>query len=879
MVNQEYDRRLAEGFKASTFVTPQTKKTGDYWGPCTCPVCGKKNKAYTFAESPRKLMCNSASCEAYKDNGGVSMAEILDITFDIEKEYPSSPKEPNRTSDAYLQSRGLKKTLKNSGTMHWKDIRGSGQGGVMFDAGKNIAGKQVFTGRLYKTPTSGGKSHHSASVTGCIVKHPGIKHDYAKPVHLVEGPIDSYSLEEMGAQAISVISTSQDPVKLQHHLKEYKKIILCFDWDDSGIRCTKKFLKVFPDAEVMFMEKGKDWNDLLCSGPIAQATAKLKGNRQQYLDNGRLALASNPHEYGRLYWELFKKSGLYIFAGSTWFSEIMTRGKDEPTPKMERCGLFTIEVLCFIDVGGAMNNKEYHYKLKIHPVGSRPIECIATYRDLSTARDFNAFLLRTCKCTFEGKTNAMTAILVEIAGAKAPVARKTEYLGLDHVSGWWVSNEWAVDQNGGHHQKDDNGLFKVNQSEMLMPAEQAMSKNIIAPSLNPTYSIQQIYKLITDAFPVVGPIGFAWFVGSIFVNEVKKSLGFSPFLSIFGSAGTGKTCFVEELQLLQGWDSEGRDLSNSSSDKGQSRELYGASGMFRAFLEVTEENEKKLFSFINILAAYNRGGGSIKAQKTNDNSVNESNLYCALLFCQNVEVWHNKQQKTRNVSLHFTEENLNEATKAAYEKLIAIPKEDKATVTVSILKKRKEFMGSFDEEYKTTLADLEFVPPGRVRNNYALILSWHRLFCKIFSIENEIFQSVEEMAIEKEYSSKELNTNAASTFFEQLQLVRSEQIKTYWVEINDPSKRNHGTIYFSMFRLYALLSPPDFSPPTVEKIQKALKLHPSYLGHGQNYDFPVSSDTFGVKNVARIKAWRLDARKFRETENTEIGNSVKTIEC
>lgn len=64
-MNKEYNRRSAVGFEASTFFTSQTRKIGDYWGPCNCPLWGKKNKAYTFAKSLSKLMCNSSSCEVF----------------------------------------------------------------------------------------------------------------------------------------------------------------------------------------------------------------------------------------------------------------------------------------------------------------------------------------------------------------------------------------------------------------------------------------------------------------------------------------------------------------------------------------------------------------------------------------------------------------------------------------------------------------------------------------------------------------------------------------------------------------------------------------------------------------------------------------------
>jgi len=867
-MNQEYDRRLSLAVEAK-LAKPNSKRTGDYWGPFDCDLCGKKNKGYTFADSPRKFMCNSASCEAYKDNGGVSMADLLGFTFDLEREYKN---DPDKIWKSYLQSRGLNKVLKGlTIAKHWKDIRGTGRGGIMFDAGKNVVGEQVHVGRIYR-PIDANKSHTSKKVTGCILKHPSGKHDYDEPIHLAEGPFDMLSLEELGLNSIAVISTTQNPKAIAHHLKPYKKIVLCFDFDETGINCTRRYLQHYPDAEVMLMDRDiGDWNDFLRSGPFEQVKARIKANRQRYINNGRLALAKSAYEYGNLYHELFNRTGLFTFNGATWFSEIRTQGQNDPTAKTERIGLFTFEVLCFIDIAGGAENQEYLYKLKIQPIRAKPIECVASYRDLSTARDFNAFLLRTCKCTFEGKANAMSAILVRITSTKAPIARQAKYLGLDHDSGWWVSRDWCVDNKGGFHQPDKNGLFKVDHNHMLMAAENAKSKTIVSPSSASKHSVKQIYELIEQAYPVVGPIAFAWYIGSLFVNELKDRLGFYPYLSISGPADCGKSSFVEILQLLQGWDSEGRDLSNSSSDKGLSRELYGASGMFRAFLEVTEDTEKILARFINILAAYNRGGGAIKAAFSNNNAVNESNLYCALLFCQNVEVWANKQQKTRVISLRFNEENLTMQTKASYEKLLAVPKEDKASVAVEILKRRQIFESSFQKEYEIALDDFNLVTPGRVKNNHCLLLAISRIFCKEFRIECNIHRDFEEIAIEKEYSSKELSCNAASTFFEMLQLSQEPQLSKYWVEINDQTNYDHGCIFFSLFELYRLLQNQGFPVPKESEVQKALKLHPSYISNGQNYNFPSLEDqsTF-EKRTVRKKAWKLDAKKLQETENISL---------
>lgn len=504
------------------------------------------------------------------------------------------------------------------------------------------------------------------------------------------------------------------------------------------------------------------------------------------------------------------------------------------------------------------------------PHKGRPIDCVASGRNLSSAKDIGSFLLSHACVNYEGKGNATTALGTMLTTSKAPEVRQVNQTGYDPTTKFYVFDSYAIDVKGKIQFKDKTGLFKISGNERITPAAQASEKAIV-PAKAPKVSVKQIYELFYAAWGDNGATAFSWTISSWFINQVKDRVGFFPYLDCSGSPAAGKSALVTKLQNLQGVDGEGLNISETSTKKGIARKIHGLSGMFCALLEFTEDNIKAM-GFINILSAYNRGGGDmIQAKFSNDLETKQTPLLAALLFCQNRAPWKNQQEKQRSVSLHFDTKYLTTHTKQAYHNLNDIPKEEVASVMVEVLQQRERIEAEWYQEYLIACGDLEAVVEERIRNNHGLILGFHRLFCRIFGIEADIFTHLEKTAFLKEKTSAELEINEASLFFEQVYSSTSEQKSKYWHEVNEPNMTNKvdgNSLYFSLPEMLRVLQNEGLQPPRAKDLQEDLRRHPAYISHRTNHRFPSPpiENKQGPNSIQR-KAWKFDLIKFREIEN------------
>jgi hypothetical protein len=865
MGNDLYQEKLLQAFMGSHLINSRTKVSGDYIGPSDCPFCGKKGKGYAHYPFPGRLFCNLSSCIAHKDNGGQSTAEYLDVTFDIEKEYKPTPKNPNKPVLPYLQSRGLGPIASRLNASYLPSIRNSGHGGIKIQIGSDKEGKAVYFCRVINPPNGFGKSHFIGKVTGCVWTLPGHTYDKDQPTYTTEGILDAASIFVMGSQAISIVSTNQDLAQLD--LGKYPNLTAAFDNDPQGIKTLKKFLKCYPAAKAIMLDPGKDYNDLLRSAQSPeQAKAIFCSSIPRYKTNAQLALATSPKDYAEIYLEFHKRApGVFTLAGSTYYAKINPRSEDGGIT-IERVGQFVIKVLSFVNIGNVAQ-QEYIYHLEISRLGQPAVKCTASGEALSTARGLKSFLLTYCKVSYEASPTAHTALCTSIVNSNAPEVRQCTFTGYDPDTKWYFFADHAIDLQGKIHAKDD-GVFK-NGKINIIPASQASEKTI-SPALGSSMAPQQIYKLINESFGATGLFALSWIIGSWFINQIKDKIGFYPILSFFGPPACGKTALTELLQCLQMVAEEGIDLSTTSTAKGIARKTHGLSGMFAALLEFSEDN-KKAMAFTNILSAYNRGGGMVQAKFSNNLDTKETPLLCALLFSQNAEPFKNQQQKQRAISLKFEEGSITTATKIAYNALNAIPAEDKAAFMIQVLKNRKAIEESWYEEYKIALADLEQIQTDRIRNNHALVLGLNRVFCRLFAIESDIFTFTEGIALRKEKTSAELEINDASVFFDLIFTSKSEQLSKFWHEVDDSKaigRSEANTLYFNVPECLRVLLTEQLPVPRQNDLMKSLIQHPAYLKHSCQHRFPLAP----LKNqqgplTEQRKAVKFDLRKFREIEN------------
>ncbi|MGE4401823.1 MAG: toprim domain-containing protein [Desulfobulbus sp.] len=857
-----FDEKVREALKASQYWTNKTRLSNNTIQGLSCPACGDKN-AWAYASSPMAINCNRMSqCGARTK----TLELFPEIRQDIERDFPATKEDPHRPAREYLKSRGLSRVLPGLNFRYLRDARKTGSGAVMFLVTTGPDGKDILNGRLFNPPPGDGKTHNIGSTAGRYWQHPAMTYDPNQKTFITEGILDALSLLEMGKQAIAVLASGQDPARVD--LSFFQNLALAFDNDEAGHRACKKWKATHPAAEVILCDQGQDWNDILNTGPIAKVKEQFEQDLPRYRHNGALALAANANDFATIYHQFYTyPPGLFTFNRSTYFSTLKTPRNEAESPfvAVSICIRGTIKVLSYIMDRSTPAKPEYLYNLEVHPAKGRPVEVIATGKDISSARALNEFLLSTAKINWEGDAKAATALQTKITSDKAaPEVVQLAVTGYQPESGHYIFNRWAVDISGNLAAPNKRSVFKIGHNQYFKPPQHGESKSIQAIAITKKRA-KEIYRLIHEAWGLNGVVALSWTVAGWFVNQVKAETNFFPFLSLFGDPASGKSALVTLLNNIQGREGEGLPVTQLNTKKGAIRTIGQVSGLFTALLEDNDRNEKG-FDYSIILTAYNRGPLQVQASFSNDLATKENPFLGTLLFSQNLEPFNSKAEKQRTISLEFKAEGISDSTRAAYEKLTAIDKREIAGIMQQVLIKRAHFK-DWHKEYTAAQTTLRPMAERRILDNHALILAFYRLFCTCFDIDIEppVIAFMAKIGRKKCVTSAIRRTTVADHFFELLDSIDTERYPT--------------ACHYNLERKLVLVNLPEVERvlrnrglnfQISELLTRALQEHPSYLRNSLKYRFPGTPELDLSGRPIQKKSWVFDLEWFIKNSNLEL---------
>ena len=711
-------QKIKQRLRESEYWTPKTRDNGNYIQGIKCPECGQD--AWAYAEKPFSIICNRL-----KNCGARTKALQLfpELIQNIEKNFKPTKDDPNRPATEYCRSRGLNGSLTGVNYRYFMDVRGCGSGAVMFQVTKD-----VLNGRIFNPPKGEDKSHNRGSTSGIFWQHSKLDYSKVDTVFLTESIIDALSLIEMGKFAISVLSAGSDPAKFD---LPFKHLTIAFDNDTAGIKAVKKWREVHPDADVMLPPPGQDWNDVLMNHLADPPKAFSEQAVEEMKFNGRLALATKAQEYAEIYSETKDKSlGIFEFDGCLYFSTIKKKN-DEDEVTCAFVGDFTTSVNHFALNDSIPDRPEHSINVNVMPKRGRKKTFTASATELATPGKQRELFMNRALVSWEGDYRASCAFGRKILHSKAPVVRQILTIGHDAKSGCYVFPHFCF-KPCGNSLLPENGMYKISHREYLRPA----NINTIKPQrgIEPV----KVYNLIAQAWPNIGPAALSWLAGSWFIHEIKGRIGFYPFLSMHGDTQCGKTVLMTKLNALQGFDEEGMPMSKANTTKGEIRKLARLSSMAKALLE-SQGQDRSRFDFDNILSLYNSNTLQVRAVKNYGLETDDLPFLGAIAFIQNREPFVSRPQKERVVSLNFKQAFLNDETTAAVQKLQQIPLGQLAYFLGVVLHARKDVEGSWHDEF---LGAAKFLLPEignkRISENYALILAFHRILCRLIGASGSL---------------------------------------------------------------------------------------------------------------------------------------------
>jgi len=766
-----------------------------------------------------------------------------DLFVSIEKRFKPTSADPNRPATAYLKMRNLNSSINGLKYRYQQNIRKTGSGGVMF-----CVTDKIWNGRIFNPPPGEGKTHNVGGTAGQLWKHPSLNYGASKEIYITEGIFDALSLIEMGFDAIAVLSSGQKPSNID--LSEFKNLILAFDNDPAGHRALKKWKSQYLDAKAIMPITG-DWNDFLSACPPKKARSFFDENRPEFEFRAKLALSGSAKEYTDTWFKFYDGMlpGLFIF-NKCYYHSTYDKRKDKPSTY--KVSNFTVEVLHY-----SLNNtnKEEpinNYFIRVKPKKGRPISFTVFAKDLSTPSYLTAMFLQRARCLWEGDRKASLALARMIVESRAPVVRQLQTVGYDNESDCYVFKHFLIDNHGKIILPNQKGIFEFSKAEHLRPTQQSTV-------IKPVKGIQpvEIYNLIYDAWDYRAAVAFAWMIAAWFCNQIKKTIGFFPFLSFFGDTQTGKTVLARILNAGQCLDEEGIPMRKVNTSKGEIRKIAQRSGLFQALLEGSKKDNTR-FDIDGILTLYNPNPLQIRAQTTNDIQTHEIPFLTSLLFVQNNEPFKTKPQRERVISLRFKKERQNKQTTSAFNKLQRIPLPEFAYFFLFVMKQRQFIEGSWQSIFEQTRKKLgKVIRDARIRDNHALILAFHKILCDVLKIEIPLDDYIKKIGINKQQECSQSFEDIADFFFDIVLSIDTSGMKDGFMFSFDIKEADH-TLWLHLPGIIKVIRDEGY-PLNVQlkDLQSSLYKHPAYEKHNTPHRFSDGAITSQVK-----KAWVFDIEKI-----------------
>ncbi len=801
-------RKALRGF--AYWLDGRTREHNGHVTPLVCPACGTR-EAWAYAAKPFAIICNRKThC------GQVSYLKDLfpELLANLEREFKPTPRDPHRPARKYLQARGIARVLDGLAFEYWPRTRSNCGGALMFPLGKG-----VYNGRLLAPPPGEQKGHNKGSVRGRFWLHPAWP--YGSCAWIVEGIIDALSLLEMGLPGVAVLSAGAPPIL--EVFERFSSLVLAFDGDAAGrkaLHAWQDFKRPSPgqvSLQAVCLERG-DFNDLLRGLGSEEARRFIDANMPALMDRAALHGARSAQEYGQLFHQQRGfPAGLFGLDGQMFYSSLEGKGEQRHVAT-HYVGNFECSVVHYV-----RNHDEqatgFCIVLRSSATCALREPVVLTPQALSRPELLTAALLNF-GVHWQGGRAPTHAFAKKLALAKAPVVRQLPVLGFDQQSDSYVFPEFAIGPDGAVSRSDARGIITVG-AHLMRPfgAPAALPR--------PGLGFKVLHERMVGAWGLHGAVCVAWCVASWFSNQIRESIGFFPFLSLYGDTQTGKTRLVRLLNAMQCIDEEGLAMRRVNTAKGEIRALAQRSGLFKALLEWPTGKQQPRFDLSSILTLYNKGASlQLRAVKSMDSQTSGYPFLGALAFVQNVEPFRQKSEKERVISLCFRSNMITAHTRAAFDSVAFLPVQEVGHVLWEVLAERRfietEWRRRFDDLFPTFYAD---VPSQRVAENHALVLVFHDLIAERFKLDCCIAAHMVELA-KKKHDQCSKGEEGLAEYFLDLLLDREGKM-------NDPDwlflSQDKGVLRFHLGRAVNQLRGEGHALPHVAELQEVLKAHEACL--------------------------------------------------
>ena len=734
------------------------EESSGYLYKIECTSCGKR-EAFTSKTDPWVIQCGRAN------NCGAShhVQALFPHLFEswTERYTPKTKQQqqqhPTAVADGYLRDGRGFKLIEITGWYsqeyyHDQKIK-AGTTTVRFQINN-----QCFTERLLDKPQRFGKQ--KSRTVGPYKGQVWVPPIYTladlalcKQIWLVEGIFDAIALHHVGIIAVSNISSANYPeyflAALAKQCPQGKRptLIWAQDSDRAGQKAIHKHcakaLKTGWDCGAAQIPEEKDrnddWNDLLKLNQLNDFQI------ERYLHEGDLLLAPTASEKALLMYQRREKREFpFVFNSQLWWwrldlnaydKQLKTLGFEDTsslTAKdrhqvLKSAG--TVKMLCtglprplYIQENKITGECWFYFSVE-RPDTHQLINNTFTPKQLGSPGEFKNRLLAMKGTLWKGKPSQLDHLL-EGWTTHLKTVETIDYVGYSKEHQAYIYNDIAI-RNGVVTKLNDQDYFQFsNLSVKTLSHSLVMSINTDLTQYQPVFA-----QNIATAFGNSGVIALAWFLGSLFAEQIRDMQKSYPFMEIIGEAGAGKTTLIEFLWKALGRDNEEGFDPAKATQAGRSRTFCQVSNMPVSLIESDREDEKgkgKQFGWDELKTAFNGRSIVTRGLKTTGNDTYAPPFRGTILISQNAAVDGGEAILSRIVHLHLLRDAQTLPSKNAADWLSQCDIDVVSGFLITATKAEKDILAHLDKNYRhyyQHIMDQGHVRMARIAENHAQLMS------------------------------------------------------------------------------------------------------------------------------------------------------------
>lgn len=771
------------------------KDKGDWLQGGTCPVCNKK-ELFTSKEHPWVLRCGRLE----KCGAEIHVKEHYPELFDNWGDrYAKTPEAPNAAADAYLKNaRGFNLELiagQYTQESYYDPKLKIGSATVRF-----ALSKEIYWERLIDQPSRfGGKKAHfnaGSKYAGMAWCPPMQMPD--DEIWIVEGIFNSIALMHNGIYSASAMSCSNYPHLFLTSVierciaaeKKRPKLVWALDDGKAGTTYAKKFrdrseAEGWDSSCVLIRGKGKvkpDWNDQHQAGRL-----KLE-DIEEYRYWGRLLTAKSAADksmimYRRKEWRMFffdYDNRLYWFeydnakynaaleklteekSGSGISKEDIRQQALEDSRTIKEIANCRPTALYY--QANALTDESWYYVRIDFPHDGAAIKNTFTGSQLSSASEFKKRLLSMAP----GALYTGSALHLDLWLQKQMFGLKTvqtiDYIGYSKEHGAWVFDDIAV-KDGRVYDLNDEDFFDIGKL-----AVKSLNKSV-ALTINPEFKDHDAEwaQLVWKCFREKGIVALAFWLGSLFAEQIRDQFESFPFIEIVGEPNSGKSTLIEFLWKLVGRTGyEGFDPQKATI-AARARNFAQVSGLPIVLIESDrdsgdgDKNKQKGFDWDELKTAFN--GRSVRSTgvKNTGNDTREPPFRGSIVISQNATVSASDAFMQRLMHVWLEAKQPTDESRILFKKLASYPVKKCSQFILMATRAEAAIMQTIAERhpvYVKLLDDNANIKQQRIIHNHAQLMALVDALRLVVKFSDEAYLAVlEEIVAMAEERQRAINAD------------------------------------------------------------------------------------------------------------------------